>query len=190
MNNNHHPVQFISSRHNTESQPFYVEKEGVGLEEIKIFVEYMMFQRTRDVRSPHVDIHGFTTYTSEFQYVPLSDGEKIPDILFTTKSDLVPEEDPDCGHIICRTHASGPDANGRHRSPLHNYKVVCEGYYNSGLKEGNLVYLHRFACKLNKMFVNNFEVRTWTDETQRYFEFKNPNRDHPNHCYEDELLND
>ncbi len=36
---------------NTEGQQFYVEKEGVGLEEIKIFVEYMLFQRTRCKRT-------------------------------------------------------------------------------------------------------------------------------------------
>ncbi len=172
---------------NTESQPFYIEKEGIGLDEIKIFVEYMIFQRTREFHTPRVDEHGFTTYIPKFEYAPLLDGEIIPDIIFTKKSDFKECEDK-FDSVPCRTYGYREDSEGRLPMPLLNYKARIEGYYNYGLKEGNLYCLHRFACELDKMFINNFEVRTWTDGTKRHFEIKNPKHRGSDFYYQDEFL--
>ncbi len=176
---------------NTEGQQFYVEKEGVGLEEIKIFVEYMLFQRTRDVREPYVDEHGFTSYISFLEYVPLSDGEELPDILFTTNPDFKPKErEGMCIPRLSRNETSKTGFSGKFMTPLCNKENFIQVHYNNGLREGNLNDLHMFACELNRMFLNNFQVSTWRDGIQRYFRFRNPKCEDPNFYYENEFVHE
>ncbi len=175
---------------NLQDKPFYIEKEGVGLTEIKYFVDYMMFQRTRDIREPYVDNNGVTTYTSHLEYVPLLDGEEFPDILFTKNSEFTPKEF--AGPSLPRLNQSraGKSAqDGRYMIPLYNIKKSIENYYNNGLKEGNHNDLHYFSCQLNKIFLNNIEVITWTDESKRYFNFNNPRCEDLNYYYNNDFEN-
>ena len=71
-------------------------------------------------------------------------------------------------------------------SPLCNKENLIQVHYNSGLREGNLNDLHKFACELNKMFLNNFQVSTWRDGTKRYFRFRNPKCEDPEYYYDDD----
>ncbi len=177
--------QFAIPTTSRQYVPFYIEKDGVGLTEIKYFVDYMMFQRTKDVRVPDVNIYGVTTYISFLQYVPLSDGEEFPDILFTKNSESVPKEFEGPSLPKLNTNRAGKSAaDGRYMTPLYNIQQRIQNYYNDGLNEGNHNDLHGFACELNKVFENNFEITTWVENSKRYFKFRNPSCEDPNYFYE------
>ncbi len=170
-----------------DTAPFYIEKEGVGINEIKHFVDYMLFQRTREYHISFLNIHGQTEYLRRLEYLPLEEGEHFIDILFAKNATL--ELKPiELGQfypkLIRSTNADivvGID--GRQMHSLSHQAKIIEECYNSGLVQGNHINLHMFACDLNKMFEDNVEITTWTSKEKRYFNFTNPNCEDSDYYY-------
>lgn len=176
---------------NLDTTPYYIENEGVGLNEIKYFVDYMMFQRTKNVNYSFEDENGQTSYCCDVEYFPLTKDEKFPEILFKknilSRQELPIEYEGLTSPSLTRQKANyiKSGINGLIMEPLTQIAYTIEHLYNSGLKNGDHNKLHSFARELNKMFVFGVEIITWKNlEGKRFFQFKNnPRCEDPNYYY-------
>ncbi len=170
---------------------YYIEKPNIGLEEIYLFVKYMIENRTASYLAS--DIFKENSISDDYlihqMYKPLEKGQDLPDILFTKSGSG--NEYPDnyqiklLPSILTRFETNvNSYQTGKVMTPIVNLENILESYYNKGLSEGNHHYLHHFAIKFNYVIEEGMQVITGIKENGvRFFLLSNPNCEDPKFYY-------
>lgn len=155
-------------------QSYYVELPGLSTDQFIEFSRYMIESRTTQIEEDGVEFESFKQ---------LDIGEEFPNILFITR---LPETKPNWKYQplfpppLPRLHARDI-INGQIVEPVFNLESKLETYYNIGIQDGNLQYLHEFSKIFMFVISNCMYISTELINGTRKFKVVNTNFFNPNY---------